>query len=410
VLALPWYLWKGRGSGKYLRSFRERMGRLPQPLRDDGRRSVWIHAVSVGEVLAARILVGPLKRRLPQHRIVVSTTTVTGQAVARRSLGDADALFYAPFDWVGPVRQALDAVRPDLLLLVETELWPNLIHQARRGGVRVAVVNGRISAASFRRYRRIRFFMKRVLAEVDLLAMQEPSHVHRILEMGARPERVQPLGNLKFDALEPPRTPEALERLLSGVAACPLLVAGSTMEGEEPLVLEAFRRLRASEPRARMVLAPRHPERFAAAAELVEAAGLACARRSALAEVPWGDEEVLLLDTLGELASLYPLATVVFVGGSLVATGGHNVLEPAAAGRAVVVGPHMENFQEIADQFRDAGALVQVSDAEQLGSELIALASDAERRRRIGNSGQALVESSRGALDRTLEALEPLMP
>jgi 3-deoxy-D-manno-octulosonic-acid transferase len=272
------------------------------------------------------------------------------------------------------------------------------------------VVNGRISPGSFRRYRRIRLFMRRVLAEVDLLLMQEQSHVQRIVEMGAPPEKVRAFGNLKFDALEPPRTPEALERLTAGLAEGPVLVAGSTVDGEEPLVLEAFRRLRNSEPRARMILAPRHPERFDAVAGLVEAAGFSCVRRSVLSDRPWAGEEVLLLDSLGELASLYPLATAVFVGGSLVAAGGHNVLEPAVAGRAVVVGPHMENFQEIADQFRSADALVQVRDSELLAGELVSLFADAARRRGLGERAQGLIEANRGALSRTLEALEALMP
>jgi len=408
VLALPWFLWKDRSSGKYSRSFRERMGRLPASLDAGGRPSIWIHAVSVGEVLAARTLVEPLRRRLPAHNVFVSTTTVTGHAVARQALSGVDGLFFAPFDWPSPVRQALDRLRPSLLLLIETEIWPNLIHEARRRGTRVAVVNGRISPRSFARYRRIRAFLRPVLAEVDVFLMQEPSHVRRIVEMGAPPARVRALGNLKFDALEPAQISDDLSRLFADGHAGPTWVAGSTVAGEEELVLRAFRQVREAVPDARLVLAPRHPERFGAVPALVEAAGFRCARRS-ISESGWDGAEVLLLDTLGELASVYPVATAVFVGGSLVPAGGHNVLEAAVAGKAIVVGPHMENFQEIADRFRDEGGMIQVATAEDLAPEVISLLTDVTRRRSVGTRAQELIEASRGALRETVEALVALV-
>ena len=246
-------------------------------------------------------------------------------------------------------------------MLVETELWPNLIHEAHRRGTRIALVNGRISTRSFPRYRKARRFLSRVLSEIDLFLMQGEAHAERIRALGAPADRVQVTGNLKFDAVAPGRVPERLARLLQGgTAPRPLWVAGSTVGGEEELVLSAFHRVRERVPQARLLVAPRHPERFAAVPALVEAAGFRCLRRSALDPAAWGDGEVLLLDTLGELAQVYALASVVFVGGSLVPAGGHNILEPAVAGKAVVVGPHMENFQEIADQFRAESAMVQV--------------------------------------------------
>ncbi len=407
VLALPWFWWKDRSSGKYSRSFRERMGRLPASLTTGDRPSIWIHAVSVGEVLAARTLVEPLKQRLPGHAVFVSTTTLTGQAVARQALRGVDGLFFAPFDWPLPVRRALDRLRPSLLLLIETEIWPNLIHEARRRGTRVAVVNGRISPRSFARYRRIRAFLRPVLAEVDIFLMQEPSHVRRIVEMGAPAARVRALGNLKFDALEPARTPDDLGRLFADGHAGPTWVAGSTAPGEEELVLRALQQVREAVPHTRLVLAPRHPERFGAVPALVEAAGFRCARRS-ISEPGWDGAEVLLLDTLGELAGIYPVATAVFVGGSLVPAGGHNVLEAAVAGRAIVVGPHMENFQEIADRFRDEGGMIQIAAAEDLAPEIIRLLTDVARRERLGRRAQELVEASRGALRETLDALVAL--
>lgn len=353
LLALPWFLWKGRSTGKYLRTFRERMGSLPVYLNVDGDRSIWIHAVSVGEVLAARPLVPALRERFPGHRLFLSTTTMTGNAVAKKSIRGVDGLFYAPFDFPHPVRQALEVLNPSLLLLVETELWPNLIHEARRRGARVALVNGRISPRSFPRYRRVRRLLRHVLSEVDLFLMQGEAHAERIRALGAPADRVQVTGNLKFDAVEPGRLPERLARLIQGGPPRPLWVAGSTVGGEEELVLSAFHRVRERVPQARLLVAPRHPERFPAVPALVEAAGFRCLRRSALDPAAWRDGEVLLLDSLGELSQVYSLASVVFVGGSLVPAGGHNILEPAVSGRAVVVGPHMENFQEIADQEGD---------------------------------------------------------
>ena len=396
VLALPYYLWKGRSTGKYVASFRERMGRFPAPLDAGGQPSIWIHAVSVGEVLAARALVGPLKERFPGRPIFVSTTTVTGHAVARQSVRAADGLLFAPFDWPGPVRRALAALDPALLVLVETELWPNLIHEARRRGTRVALVNGRISPRSYPRYRRIRRWLRPMLAEGRRITAWSM----------AGPERVKVTGNLKFDSLGEARTPEPLARLIG--SGGPLWIAGSTAAGEEALVLQALREVRRREPAARLLLAPRHPERFGEAAAIVEAAGFRVARRTALTR-PWADEDVLVLDTLGELAQVYPLASVVFVGGSLVPAGGHNVLEAAVAGKAVIVGPHMENFQEVADEFLAEGALVRVRSAGELADQVTALLADPARRDAIGERARGLILRNRGALRGTVDALAGLV-
>jgi 3-deoxy-D-manno-octulosonic-acid transferase len=409
VLVLPWFLWKGRHSGKYLRTFRERMGRLPVYLNVDQDRSLWIHAVSVGEALAVRPLVPALRERFPGYRIFLSTTTVTGNAVAARGARDLDGLFFAPFDWPGPVRTALSVLNPELLVLVETELWPNLVHEAHRRGTRVAVVNGRISSRSFGRYRRIRGFLRRVLGEIDLFLMQGEAHAQRIQEMGAPPDRIRVTGNLKYDAVEPGRPPERLARLVDGRPSRPLWIAGSTVGGEEEQVLRAYHRVRERVPDAGLVVAPRHPERFDAVPPLVEAAGFRCRRRSTLEPGEWESGEVLLLDTLGELSRLYALASVVFVGGSLVPAGGHNVLEPAAAGKAVLVGPHMENFQEIADTFRAEEALLQVSSPEDLGREVAALMLDDARRRALGERARDVVERNRGAVRKTVDALADLI-
>jgi 3-deoxy-D-manno-octulosonic-acid transferase len=405
VLAAPVYLWKGRATGHYWRTFRERMGRLPPGLDRETRGCIWIHAVSVGEVVAARALVERLATTQPGRTVVVSTSTAAGGAVAAQGL-PAGRLFVAPFDFPWSVASVLGALQPSLLVLMETELWPNLIRAARRRGIPVAVVNGRISTRSFPRYRRVAPLLRHVLAQVDLFLMQSDVHADRIRALGAPPARVRVAGNLKYDALPDPVPPAGLAEQIGGG---PLWVAGSTMAGEDELVLRAFVELRRAHPDLRLVLAPRRPERFAEVPALCAAAGLRCARRSALGDASWADGDVLLLDTVGELARVYALATVVFVGGSLVPTGGHNVLEAAVAGKAVVVGPHMENFQEIADGFRAAGALVQVDGAQALWPAIAALLADHGRRAAVGERARSLVVKNRGGLATTARALAELL-
>jgi 3-deoxy-D-manno-octulosonic-acid transferase len=409
VLAAPWFLWKGRRTGKYVSSFRERMGALAPTLNPAGGPSIWVHAVSVGEALAARPLLRPLREGYPELPLLVSTTTLTGNAVARKSLEQADGVFFAPFDLPRPVRRAFDVARPRLLVLMETEIWPNLIHEARRRGVRVAIANGRLSESSFRGYRRLGRLVKRVLSDIDLFLMQSDDDARRILDLGAPPARVHVLGNLKFEAVNASPPSNEIARLFDASPGRPVWVAGSTMPGEEELVLAAFRRVREQVPHLGLVVAPRHPERFDGVPALVEAAGLSCARRTRLDREGWRNGTVLVLDTIGELSQIYSLASVVFVGGSLVATGGHNVLEPAAAGKAVVVGPHMENFREIAAQFRAEGALVQVDSAEDLAGAVSSLLSDGPRRDAMGARARTLVERNRGAAARTVEALAGLL-
>jgi 3-deoxy-D-manno-octulosonic-acid transferase len=406
LAAAPYYLWKGRASGKYLRSLAERLGGPPPSLANGGP-SIWIHAVSVGEVLVARGLVQALKARFPERRVIVSTTTATGNALARQALA-ADGVFFNPLDLPWSVRRALARLNPSLLVLVETEIWPNLIHEAHRRGTRVAVANGRLSPRSFPRYRRLRPLLARVLGEVDAFLMQGEAHAERARVIGAPPERVRVTGNIKYDAPATGASSAGMTALL-GASPAPLWVAGSTMAGEDELVLRAFAEARAAAPDLRLLVAPRHPERAADVASLAERAGHRVARRSRLGASAWEAGDVLVLDTMGELAQAYPFATIVFVGGSLVPTGGHNVLEPALAGRAVIVGPHMENFQEIADEFRDAGALVQIAEAAALGPAVRRLLADPPERERLGARARALVEGNRGALRATVEALAELV-
>jgi 3-deoxy-D-manno-octulosonic-acid transferase len=409
VLTLPYFLFQKVVRGRAYAPLAARSGRLSPAVNPDGTPSIWVHAVSVGEVLASRGLLAEIKRRFPDRRLVVSTTTVAGQELAQRGLPGVDAVFYAPVDSRGAVRRALDRVNPSLLVLMETELWPNLIHAARRRGTRIAVVNGRLSPRSFPRYRAIRPLLRPLLAEVDLYLMQAEPHAERARAIGAPAERVNVSGNLKYDVAEPAAPDPALAGILEG--RHPVWVAGSTVGGEEEIVLAAFRNLREQAPGARLVLAPRHPERFDVVAQLVEADGLRSARRSLLnGGTPAAESiEVLVLDTIGELASVFGHARVAFIGGSLVPRGGHNVLEAAAAGCPVIVGPHMENFQEIASEFLGAGALVQVRDAEDLVPALLTLWNDPARRQEVGQRGRRLLERNRGAIARTADALAGLL-
>lgn len=416
VLASPWFVYQALRYKKYVASLGQRMGYLPVSFNMDADESIWIHAVSVGEVLTARPLISDLKRRYPELRMFLSTTTMAGQQLARRSVQDVDAVFYFPFDLGIFVRRTLDLVRPKLFVMMETEIWPNLLYECRKRGVKTAVVNGRLSPRSFSRYRMVRGFMRRVLDHVDRFLVQSEESARRFIDLGADPARVVVTGSLKFDSLD--LSPNALQarardrvlRYFRVPASRPVIVAGSTMKGEEHAVLRAFRRVRATTPNTLLVIAPRHPERFGEVEQLVRSEGWKTARRSDLAIDNEPRVDVVVLDTIGELAIVYQIATVVFVGGSLVATGGHNVLEPAVFGKPIVFGPHMQNFAEIAEAFVSNGAGVQVAGDPQLDEALISLISDPVRRARLGAAARALVEANRGAKEKSVTVLADLLP
>jgi 3-deoxy-D-manno-octulosonic-acid transferase len=416
VIASPWFVYQALRYKKYVASLGQRMGYLPVSFNMDADESIWIHAVSVGEVLTARPIISDLKRRYPNLRMFLSTTTLAGQQLARRSVQDVDAVFYFPFDLGIFVRRTLDLVRPKLFIMMETEIWPNLLYECRQRGVKTAVVNGRLSARSFSRYRMIRGFMRRVLDHVDRFLVQSEESARRFIDIGADPARVVVTGSLKFDSLD--LSPNALQarsrdrvlRYFRVPASRLVIVAGSTMKGEESAVLRAFRRVRTTAPNTLLVIAPRHPERFDEVEQLVRSEGWKTARRSDLAIDSEPRVDVVVLDTIGELATVYQIATVVFVGGSLVATGGHNVLEPAVFGKPIVFGPHMENFAEIAEAFVSNGAGVQVAGDEQLDDTLMSLMSDPVRRARLGAAARALVEANRGAKEKSVIVLADLLP
>ena len=399
--------------GKPVGRIGDRLGRLPAEINPDRRPSIWIHAVSVGEALAARALVGPLRETYPAHRLLVSTTTTTGQHVARQLGPAVDAVFYAPLDFPPCVAGTLDRAAPELLVLVDTEVWPNLLRACRRRGVRTLIVNGRISDRSYRGYRLVRGFMRRALGGVDRVCAQNDLWGRRFAALGVPRERLTVTGSLKFDAAGDAAgagDADALLRTFAFAAGRPVIVAASTLRGEEEPVLRAFGRIRRTFADALLIVAPRHPERFAEAVEAAAGQGFAVARRTGLTPDAPPEADVIVLDTIGELARLFRLATVVFVGGSLVPAGGHNILEPAVCGKAILFGPHMENFAGVADLFVAREAAWQVRSARELGEAVEALLGDQVRREALGAAARALVDANRGARRETLAAVHELLP
>lgn len=409
LVTTPYWLYQTLRHGKYRRGFAERMGKVPARLRSfNGVRVIWIHAVSLGEVLAVVGLVAQLRRTFPQHRILISTTTDTGQDQARKRFGEEN-VFYFPLDFAAAIRPYLQMLKPELVILAETEFWPNFLRLAHATGARVAVVNARISDRSRPRYRRFRWALRRMLAQVDLFLAQTEEDSTRLQSVGADPARVRITGNLKFDVNVPPASPivESLRRSFAAEGAGPVLVSGSTVEDEEAPLLKAFENLRVGHPHAVMILAPRHPERFDAVAKLIEQMSIPFYRRSL-----WAGEHlaggVLLVDTIGELAALYALADLAFVGGSLVPRGGHNIIEPAQHGVAIVTGNHTENFRDIVSLFqsRDAVRVVGVSE---LPLTLMHLVDHDGERMALGRRAKETILSQMGATSRTVEALRALV-
>ena len=414
VALSPYFLYQALRHNKYIGSLRQRLGSLPVSLNLDGDESIWVHAVSVGEVLAARSLVADLRSRYPRLRLFLSTTTLTGQQLARRNVGDVDGVFYLPFDWAFSVRRTLNRVRPRLFVMIETEIWPNLLRECRRRGVTTVLVNGRISYRSFPRYRLIRPFFRRVLDDIDRFCVQGEEAARRLAELGADPGRITVTGSLKFDALDvappPGRGRQRVLRFFRVSPNRPVLVAGSTFKGEETAVVRAFNLLRTRGGNPLLVIAARQPERFTEVERLCRQEGLSTIRRTELPIDAEPRADAVVLDTIGELAELYQIATVVFVGGSLVPAGGHNILGPAVFGKPIVFGPHMENFAEIAEAFLANGAAVQVRSARELDEVVVGLMGDPVRRARLGAGARALVEANRGAKDRTMAAVAALVP
>ena len=417
TILAPVFLYRAWRYHKYLPGFSQRFGHLPESLKYCGGSTIWFHACSVGETLSLQPLVKALKKHLPDARFVFSTITQTGQIVAGREYGTANT-FYFPVDLARIVKRVLDWIRPDLIVIIDTEIWPNLVHQAKLRGVPVVLANGRISAESFRYYRWARPVLKKVLREYSLLMMQSREDAGRIARIGAPSEKTSVTGNIKFDkSLIESEANEKIVRdleanFLQGLEAAPLIVAGSTHEGEESILLDAFRRVRQIPDlsRTRLLLAPRHPERFTQVAELVSGFGFSLRSRS-------GDSgrdevaEVLLLNTIGELVAAYRFATIAFVGGTLVSRGGHSIMEPALYSKAIVAGPSMDNFRSIVEEFRARRGICQIDapevdrsrQVEQLTKAFVHLLQNTAEREALGAAAYSILETNRGAARLTAE-------
>jgi len=413
VASLPYWFVRMLASGKYREGLRERFGRVPQRLKwgSADMPAIWVHAVSVGEVLAVSGLIASLRERFPDYKVMVSTTTATGQKLARDRFGERN-VFYFPVDFAFAIRPYLKLLRPRLVVIAETEFWPNFLRLTKQSGARIAVVNARLSDRSFPRYKRFRALLSGVLANVDAFLAQSEEDRGRLFLIGADARKVKVVGNLKFDipAAKPASITASLQAALAKAGADPVIVCGSTVQGEERMVLDAFRQVLERFPKALMILAPRHPERWPEVAEFVKRSGVQWWRRS-----QWKETEsnplragVFLLDSIGELASVYSLATLAFVGGSLVPRGGHNIMEPAQHGVAILVGSYTDNFREVVSLFIRAGA-VDVVEPDNLGKEMLHLLFQEEKRALLARHAREAVAANSGATERTLAALEKLL-
>lgn len=425
ILMSPLFLLRRR---KYATGFKQRLGSYPK-FKSDGRKVIWLHCVSVGETNAARPLVDQLISTFPGYRVVISTTTFTGQKLAHSIFKDkVDAVFYFPFDWKFSARKALGHYKPSIVLLMETEIWPRFIREAKKSGSTVAIVNGRLSEASFKRYAIFNGFIRNVLADIDFVLMQGEADARRIISLGIDPAKVAIPGNLKFDldldSSETSFTVKFRERF--GISSeRPLIVAASTHSPEELWILEAFARffLESSKLSPRLLIAPRHPERFDEVAEQIRSIGvsrfpqfkpLSMVLRSAAEFDHDKTADVILFDSIGELRAVYPLADVVFVGGSLIPHGGQSVLEPAAAGKAIITGPHTHNFDAVVNELIVNQAIVQlpvVPDeqvADSLFNSISDLLEDGVSRGRLGGMATKVMAANRGATAKTVQYIKQI--
>ena len=418
IVLLPRLLLDAKRNGKYVDGFRQRLGQLPE-FKTDNRPILWLHCVSVGETNAARPVVKRILEEFPDYRLVISTTTKTGQNLAREMFAEqADLIFYFPFDWKFSVRRALHAIKPKIILVMETELWFNFLHEAGRSGARIFIINGRLSEKSFKRYLIIRKMMIRVFHYVTLALMQDAEAAKRISGLGIRNSKVRVTGSIKFDQIveeSENSLTEEFKRRFAISSDEPLIVAASTHAPEEAIILNAFKEVwKKSEGKLpRLLIAPRHPERFDEVAELIKNSGFDWTRRSEKASGRDESAEVILLDSVGELRAVFPLAEIVFVGGSLIPHGGQNILEPAIAKKPIVTGFYTMNFAEIVKEFFARNALIRLPElneneaAPQLAAAFSALLQNAERRKELGENAFAIIEKNRGATEKTLEFLRP---
>jgi len=399
---------------KYRKGLSQKLGFLPPQmlLKLSGNRPLWIHAVSVGEVMVTIPLIQEIKRREPSQKIVLSTVTVTGNYTATIKAREVDAVIYFPFDYPFIVKRVIEKINPKLFITLETEIWPNLLRELRKNHIPSVVISGRISNRSYHKYRWSSFFFGKVLANIDFFCMQTDVDTKRIIDIGAKADRVITVGNLKFDQHMPTLTSEEkadIYRTFNIKEGQRTFIAGSTHKGEEEIVLEVFKNLKKSYKDLILLLAPRHPERFNEVSNLLARHRLPSIRKT---EIKVGKEgthrDVILLDTIGELSKLYSIGTIIFVGGSLVATGGHNVLEPVAYKKAVIFGPHMENFSEISRSLRESGGGLQVHNQEEFLSKAKMLLQNETVRDKLGEQAFKIISHNQGAIKKAMEVIEKL--
>ena len=415
LLLIPWYLLRKARYGTARRGLRERLGFFAPGRLDatDKRPVIWVHAVSVGETRAAIPLLKALRQAYPNACLLVSNTTETGNSVAR-SLTEVDLCLFFPFDLSFVVRRVLKQVNPSLVIFVDTELWPNFARHAGRCGIPLVLANGRISDRSFPRYRAIRALLRPVLENFSAFCMQSEQDAERIKIMGAPSERVQVAGNLKFDLQAQMPSADDVHALKERFRIVPdalVWVAGSTHAGEEEQVLDAYRSLVGEQRQVALILVPRHPERCRQVGELLSRQGISYVLRSHINESmhPLGPGDVLLVDSIGEMLKFYAMADLVFVGGSLVPVGGHNVLEGVLLKKPVLYGPHMHNFRDIAKLLKDAKAALEIADSQELKSALVQLIDHPDQRRTLGEAGYQLIARNVGATAKTLSVVETLL-
>jgi 3-deoxy-D-manno-octulosonic-acid transferase len=391
------------------KGLKQRLGFLNESMnRVRGENLIWAHAASVGEVVAVGNLIRALKKECPDYIFVISTLTSTGQAMARKLIPDARAFVYFPLDFSYVVGRVLDTIKPKLFIITETELWPNFIRAAKKRAIPIIVTNGRISTKSFRKYKMVKFLMKRVLENIDQFIMQSHADAARIIALGANPSTVTVTGNLKFDVGRHILPRSANSNLQSNKL---ILVAGSTHRGEEEIILDVYGEIRKSYPGVVLILAPRHMQRVGEVEKLLISRNLKFARRSELSS-PFPSNslnQIVLLDTIGELTHFYALARIIFVGGSLVPVGGHNILEPASLGKGVLFGPYMDNFEEIAQSFISRGAGRVVSNRENLLNSILQLLSNPEELEKMGRNALEIVKAHKGAAEKSAKLAKDLL-
>lgn len=417
-LMIPRFLARMWKRGGYRKGFLQRVGLYDRALsaRLRSRRRVWIHAVSVGEVFVALRFMEEVRTRRPDTAFVLTTTTSTGHAIAEEKLDQSDVLLYFPVDFVPVVRSVLKCLNPLAVILVECELWPNLIRIAKARNIPVMLLNGRISERSYRGYTKIRPLVRRILGCFDLLCAQDEANAAYLVGLGADPERVRVMGSAKYDAAETAckgldRAGELLLKQAFNLNAR-VLVGGSTWPGEEAVLLGIYKTLRARDDDARLVLAPRHAERADEVLAQIASSGLSVVRRTALDEnrvAPALSPDILLVDTTGEIKMFYSVATVIFVGKSLMMHGGQNIIEPAIFAKPIVVGPHMENFVSVMADFLSNGAVIQVENAQELEKKIVALWNDARARAAYGRRAKQVVSDKSGAVRASVEQYLSLM-